>query len=85
MQSPDIKRPAEPPSRAVVSAILIDWPAVAAAAAAIPSSYFVLAVLTDCCLYRPRSVPLLGLFTAGSARSVMPFYTAILTDLFYCC
>jgi len=69
---------------AEVSAILINCPATAAAAA-IPSSYSVLAVSTNCCLYRPGSVPLLGLFTARSARSVMPFYTAIPTDLFYCC
>ena len=48
MQSLDIKRPAEPSSRVVASAILIDCPAVAVAATTIPSSYFVLAVLTDC-------------------------------------
>ena len=48
MQSLDIKRPAESASRVVVSAILIDCPAVAATATAILSGYFVPAVSTDC-------------------------------------
>ena len=66
MQSFDIKRPAEPTSRAVVSAILIDWPAVAAAAAAIPLGYFVPAVSTGCSVstvlsYCAGSIPLLDL------------------------
>jgi hypothetical protein len=61
IQSLDIKRPAEPLSRVVASAILIDCPAVAATATAIPFGYFVPTVLTDCCLYRSRSVPLLDL------------------------
>jgi len=47
MQSLDIKRPAKRSSRVVASAILIDCPAVAAAATAIPSSYFVPAISTD--------------------------------------
>ena len=61
MQSLNIKRPAESSGRVVASAILIDWPAVAAAAAAIPFGYFVPTVSTDCCLYRSRSIPLLDL------------------------
>jgi hypothetical protein len=47
MQSLNIKRPAEPASRAVASAILIDCPAVAATATTIPSGYFVPTVLTN--------------------------------------
>ena len=84
MQSLDIKRPAKRSSRVIASAVLINCPT-AAAATAIPSCYFVLTVLTNCYLYRPRSVPLLGLFTTRSTRSIMPFYTAIPTDLFYYC
>jgi hypothetical protein len=61
MQSLDIKRPAKPSSRVAASAILIDCPAVAATATAIPFGYFVPTVLTDCCLYRSRSIPLLNL------------------------
>jgi hypothetical protein len=48
MQSLDIKRPAEQLSRVVASAILIDYPAVAATATTIPFGYFAPAVLTDC-------------------------------------
>ena len=47
MQSLDIKRPAKWSSRVVASAILINCPAVAAAATAIPSYCSVLTVLTD--------------------------------------
>jgi hypothetical protein len=61
MQSLNIKRPAEPLSRVVASAILIDCPAVAATATAITFGYFVPAVSTDCYLYRSRSVLLLDL------------------------
>ena len=46
MQSLDIKRPVERSGRVVASAILIDWSAVAAAAAAIPFGYFVPTVST---------------------------------------
>jgi hypothetical protein len=62
MQSLDIKRPAELLSRVIASAILIDCPTVAATAAAIPSGYFISAILTDYCLYYSRSIPLLDLF-----------------------
>jgi hypothetical protein len=48
MQSLDIKRLAERASRVVVSAILIDCPAVAATATTIPSGYFIPTVLTSC-------------------------------------
>ena len=47
MQSLNIKRLAEQTSWAVVSAILIDCPAVAATATTIPFGYFVPTVLTD--------------------------------------
>jgi hypothetical protein len=56
MQSLDINRPAEPSSRVVVSAILIDCPAVAVTTTAVPSSYFVPTVSTDYCLCYSRSV-----------------------------
>ena len=49
-------------SWAVVSAILIDCPAVAATATTIPFGYFVPTVLTNYYLYCSRSVPLLDLF-----------------------
>ena len=67
MQSLDIKRLAERLSRGIVSAILIDCPAVAAAAATILSGYSILATSTDCSistvlLYCAGSVPLLDLF-----------------------
>ena len=62
MQSLDIKRPAEQASRIVASAILINCPAVAAAATAIPSGYFIPTVLTNYRLYYLGSVPLLGLY-----------------------
>ena len=61
MQSLDIKRPAEQTSRVTASAILIDRPA-AATAAAIPSGYFVSTVSTNYYLYCSRSVPLLDLY-----------------------
>ena len=61
MQSLDIKRPAEQMSPVIASAILINRPA-AAAAAAIPSDYFVSTILTNYYLYYSRSVPLLDLF-----------------------
>ena len=48
MQSLDIRQPAERSSRVVASAILIDCPAATTAAVTIPSSYFALAVSTDC-------------------------------------
>ena len=41
---------------------MINCPAVAAAATAIPSGYFIPAVLTNYRLYYLRSVPLLGLY-----------------------
>ena len=47
MQSLDINRPAKRSSRVVASAILIDCPTIAVAATTIPSSYFVLTVLTN--------------------------------------
>ena len=48
MQSLGIKRPAELSSRVVASTILIDRPAVAAAATAIPSHCSIPTVLTNC-------------------------------------
>ena len=48
MQSLDIERPAEQSSRVIASAILIDCPAVAAAATAILSHRSVPTVSTDC-------------------------------------
>jgi hypothetical protein len=47
MQSLDIKRPAKPTSRVVVSAILIDCPAVITAATTIPSNYSAPTILTN--------------------------------------
>ena len=48
MQSLDIKLLAELLSWVVVSAILINCPAVTATATAIPSGYFIPTVLTNC-------------------------------------
>ena len=62
MRSLNIKRPAESSSRVVVSAFLIDCPAVAATATTIPFGYFIPTVSTDYYLYRSRSIPLLDLF-----------------------
>ena len=62
MQSLDIKQPAKPASWVIASAILIDCPTVAAITATIPSGYFISTILTNYCLYYPRSVPLLDLF-----------------------
>ena len=88
MQSFNIKRPTKQSNQARASATLINYPTTTAAAVTIPSSYFVLTVSTNCYLYCSRSIPLLGLFTARSARSTMPFNcsdystTAILTDCY---
>ena len=48
MQSLDIKRPAEQTSQVVTSAILIDCPAIAAAATTIPFHCFIPTVSTNC-------------------------------------
>ena len=66
MQSLDIKRPAKQSNQAKASAILINYPAVTAAATAIPSGYFAPTVSTNYSVstvlsYCARSVPLLDL------------------------
>ena len=61
MYSLNIKQLAKQTSRVIASAILIDRPT-AAAAAAIPSGYFVSTILTNYYLYCSRSVPLLDLY-----------------------
>ena len=88
IQSLNIKRPAEPSSRVIVSTILINCPAVAVAATTIPSGYFIPTVSTNCsistaidlCRYQ-------AYFTAGSAGSIMPFNysdrSILLFRLFY--
>jgi hypothetical protein len=77
MQSLEIKRPAERSSRVIASAILIDCPA-AAAAAAIPSGYFVSAVSTDSYLYYSRSIPLLDLFYCWICYAAQLFRPTVL-------
>ena len=77
IQSLNIKRPAEQTSRAVVSAILIDQPAVAAAAAAIPFSCFVPTISTNCSVSTVLDLYRYQIYlTAKSAKSTR------LTDLF---
>ena len=75
-----ITRPAKQSNQAKASAILIDCPGAAAATATIPSSYFNIAILTDCSVstipsYYTRSVLLLDLLD-------LLYYPAVLTDLF---
>ena len=62
MQSLNIKQLAKQLSRAIASAILIDYPTAAATTANIPSGYFISTISTNYYLYYSRSVPLLDLF-----------------------
>ena len=69
MRSLNIKQLAERSNQVIASAILINYPAVAATATTILSGYFILATLTDC------SISIILLNCAGSVP---------LLDLFYC-